>query len=98
MVKREANSPFMILIGNKADLTGKRSISEEDGKKLALEHSLMFSETSAKTGNNIRKVFERAATHLVVSENDYRDAVMENVNLSEESAEGNDGIGTNCSC
>ena len=40
------------------DMTEERKVSTEEGKKLAEELGLPFTETSAKTGENIEKIFE----------------------------------------
>lgn len=55
---------YGILIGNKKDLAKHRVISEEQGKALAAEYNLDFMETSAKTGDNVNKVFEFMTTNL----------------------------------
>ena len=50
-----------ILIGNKADLEGKRNVTTEQGSALAEEiGTQIFLETSAKTGENV----EDASYHL----------------------------------
>ncbi len=46
------------LVGNKMDMTEERKVSTEEGRKLAEELGLPFTETSAKTGENIEKIFE----------------------------------------
>ena len=51
----------LILAGNKIDLTNKKVVSAEEGAKLAKEIKAEFFETSAKTGENINKIF----TYLV---------------------------------
>jgi len=55
----------IMLIGNKRDLIktdpSKRQVSEEEAKKLAEKHHLLYEETSAKTGENVVSAFE----HLV---------------------------------
>ena len=47
---------LICLIGNKIDLESKRVISYEEGKNFAEENNLLFFETSAKNGNNIKEV------------------------------------------
>lgn len=44
-----------VLVGNKCD--GKRKISTEEGKKLALELDMQFFETSAKENINVSDMF-----------------------------------------
>ncbi len=48
---REHANPNMtvMLIGNKSDLSAKRAVSTEEGLQFALQHGLIFLETSAKT-------------------------------------------------
>ena len=50
------NAFIGILVGNKCDL-GNREVSEEEGKILANALGLKYIETSAKTGQNIDKLF-----------------------------------------
>lgn len=56
------------LVGNKLDLVEdspeSRAVSTEDGKKLADEEGLLFFEASAKTGNNVRKIFLAIANSI----------------------------------
>ena len=45
---------MIILVGNKVDLAEKRSVGTEEGQQLAKELGVMFIETSAKAGINIK--------------------------------------------
>lgn len=45
------------LVGNKTDLADKRQVSTEDGERKAKELNVMFIETSAKAGYNVKQVF-----------------------------------------
>jgi len=56
---------YGILIGNKKDLAKYRVIGEDQGKELAAEYHLDFLETSAKTGENVNKVFELITKNLM---------------------------------
>lgn len=48
-----------LLIGNKVDLVNERSISKEDGEKMARELNVAeFIETSAKSGENVDATFK----------------------------------------
>jgi small GTP-binding protein len=55
----------IVLIGNKIDLDNSRQVSYEEGAKY-LEHPeiIKFCETSAKTGENIQKIFKEVAIAL----------------------------------
>lgn len=44
------------LVGNKTDLADKRQVSTEDGERKAKELNVMFIETSAKAGYNVKQV------------------------------------------
>ena len=48
---------FKILVGNKCDLIDKRQVSKERGKQLADSFGIPFIETSAKSNENIEKLF-----------------------------------------
>ena len=47
------------MVGNKADLTGERAVTVSDSESLAQRYTCMYVETSAKTGDNVEKVFEQ---------------------------------------
>ena len=51
-----------ILVGNKIDLP--RVVTREMGEKFAKEHKFLFIETSAKSGDNVDKAFERLALEI----------------------------------
>ena len=46
-------------MGNKTDLADKRQVSTEDGERKAKELNVMFIETSAKAGYNVKQVRHR---------------------------------------
>jgi Ras-related protein Rab-6A len=45
-----------MLVGNKTDLSDKRQVSTEEGERKAKELNVMFIETSAKAGYNVKLV------------------------------------------
>uniref|UniRef100_A0A8B9HHJ2 RAB37, member RAS oncogene family n=1 Tax=Astyanax mexicanus TaxID=7994 RepID=A0A8B9HHJ2_ASTMX len=55
----------IMLLGNKADMSGGRVIKREDGERLAREHGVIFMETSAKTGINVDLAFMTVAKELI---------------------------------
>ncbi|XP_013979142.1 ras-related protein Rab-6B isoform X3 [Salmo salar] len=76
-VRTERGSDVIImLVGNKTDLgdksilsnkpsdTAARQITIEEGEQRAKELSVMFIETSAKTGYNVKQLFRRVAAAL----------------------------------
>ncbi len=51
-------------VGNKTDLSDKRQVSTEEGERKAKELNVMFIETSAKAGYNVKQLFRRVAAAL----------------------------------
>ncbi|XP_008057003.1 ras-related protein Rab-41 [Carlito syrichta] len=54
----------IMLVGNKIDLNNKRQVSAEEGEEKSRHLSVMFIETSAKTGYNVKNLFRRVASAL----------------------------------
>ena len=50
------NDVIIMLVGNKTDLQDKRQVSMEEGERKAQELNVMFIETSAKAGYNVKQV------------------------------------------
>ena len=55
---------IVVLVGNKTDLTDKREVSVEEGDARAREAGVMFIETSAKAGFNVKALFRKIAAAL----------------------------------
>ncbi|CAI9767009.1 unnamed protein product [Fraxinus pennsylvanica] len=55
---------IVVLVGNKTDLVDKRQVSIEEGDTRAREFGIMFIETSAKAGFNIKPLFRKIAAAL----------------------------------
>eukprot|EP01089_Gocevia_fonbrunei_P020834 TRINITY_DN784_c0_g1_i1.p1 TRINITY_DN784_c0_g1~~TRINITY_DN784_c0_g1_i1.p1 ORF type:complete len:208 (-),score=39.77 TRINITY_DN784_c0_g1_i1:90-713(-) len=64
--QRYASDAIMFLVGNKTDLASQRVVSEADAKKFAEKESIVdfYIETSANTGDNVKKLFEGVARRL----------------------------------
>ena len=70
------NSPDtkIMLVGNKLDLEEKREVQYEEAKKFSDDFDFCdFFETSAKTGENIKKMFIKAATILYDENSKFKD-------------------------
>ncbi|XP_003223711.2 ras-related protein Rab-27B isoform X1 [Anolis carolinensis] len=51
-------SPDIVLIGNKADLSDQREVNERQAKDLADKYGIPYFETSAATGQNVEQAVE----------------------------------------
>ena len=54
----------MVLVGNKSDLTEQRKVSFEEGHQMAKNNNMLFYETSAKSGQNVDKIFQDSAKEI----------------------------------
>ena len=52
------------MVGNKTDLNDKREVTTQQGEEEAKKNNLMFIETSAKVGHNVKNLFRRIAQAL----------------------------------
>ena len=55
----------IVLVGNKSDSESQRTVSCEEGEKLADKHGFEFIETSAKTGENVDEIRQLLAQQLL---------------------------------
>lgn len=62
--QERGNDVVLALVGNKTDLADKRQVSLEEGEQKAREHGILFIETSAKAGYNIKALFRKLASAL----------------------------------
>ncbi|KAF2483056.1 ras family-domain-containing protein [Neohortaea acidophila] len=58
------NDVIIVLVGNKTDLGERREVTAEQGEEEAKKNNLMFVETSAKVGHNVKALFKRIAQAL----------------------------------
>ncbi|KAI8386835.1 ras family-domain-containing protein [Blakeslea trispora] len=90
------NEAIVVLVGNKTDLNEKREVTTEEGEKKAKELNVMFIETSAKAGHNVKTLFRRIAQALPgISGNNQAEQKeqMQKINLSNSSTES-----SGCAC
>jgi Ras-related protein Rab-6A len=58
------NEVVIMLVGNKTDLSHKRQVSVEEGEAKAKALDILFIETSARAGYNIKTMFRKLAMAL----------------------------------
>ncbi|KAG0169178.1 Ras- protein Rab6 [Apophysomyces sp. BC1015] len=89
------NEAIVVLVGNKTDLNEKREVTMEEGEKKSKELQVMFIETSAKAGHNVKPLFRRIAQALPginSNPNDLKDS-MQKINLANSGTEA-----SGCAC
>lgn len=64
MRAERGNDVIIVLVGNKTDLNDKREVTTQQGEDEAKKNNLMFVETSAKLGHNVKTLFRRIAQAL----------------------------------
>lgn len=100
-VRAERGSDVIIvLVGNKTDLVEKRQVSIEEGDAKSRESGIMFIETSAKAGFNIKPLFRKIASALPGMESlSTKQEDMVDVNLkSTVNSSRTEQQGGGCSC
>jgi len=58
MLKVKRQKPVFMLVGNKCDKQYEREVSREEGVAMARDFGCRFLETSAKTAENVEKLFK----------------------------------------
>ncbi|KAL7321411.1 GTPase Ryh1 [Mucor circinelloides] len=84
---------IIVLVGNKSDLSDKREVTVEDAEKRSKELNVMFIETSAKAGHNVKTLFRKIAQSLPGidgnNQNEQKDSMQKiNLNTTETEASG----------
>ncbi|KAI8057107.1 ras family-domain-containing protein [Syncephalis plumigaleata] len=88
------NDVIIVLVGNKTDLVDKRQVSTEEGEKKAAELNVMFIETSAKAGFNVKPLFRKIALALPGMDATPAEGTVIDVKLSQS----NTDESGNCAC
>ncbi|KAF1919733.1 ras family-domain-containing protein [Ampelomyces quisqualis] len=90
------NDVIIVLVGNKTDLNDKREVTTAQGEEEAKKNNLMFVETSAKVGHNVKALFKRIAQALPGMEGEGQQGQTQmidvNINPSQPQQE------SSCSC
>jgi len=61
-------NPIKVLVGNKTDMVEARIIGESQGRAYAQQMGYLFSETSAKSGKNVKELFNELAEKVYTKE------------------------------
>jgi len=64
------NDVIIVLVGNKADLSDRRQVTLEEATAKSTELNILFMETSAKAGHNVKSLFKKIAMTLPGMEKD----------------------------
>jgi small GTP-binding protein len=65
LIHADTSNCEIVLVGNKADLAGERTVSIDAGVDLADQYHIQYLEVSAQTGQEIGSIFETIAGLLV---------------------------------
>ena len=94
---------IIVLVGNKTDLGDKRQVSSDEGESKAKELGVMFIETSAKAGHNVKLLFRKIAQALpgmdsaAVANATEGNAQLIDIKLNPSNGDAENGSGT-CLC
>lgn len=64
---------IIAIVGNKMDREKERKITTDEVKYYAEEEEILFMETSAKKGINVKELFEEIAAKIPINEEEYGD-------------------------
>jgi GTPase KRas protein len=64
MLRVKRQKPIFVLVGNKADKQLEREVTREEGMQLAKEFGCEFLETSARTAQNVERLFTNLVRNL----------------------------------
>ncbi|KAJ1644249.1 GTPase Ryh1 [Coemansia asiatica] len=93
------NDVIIVLVGNKTDLNDSRQVSTEEGEKKARDLNVMFMETSAKAGHNVKALFKKIAQALPGMDASASEANrMSNINVNLTPSNPSAADPSNCAC
>ncbi|KAM0792255.1 GTPase Ryh1 [Microbotryomycetes sp. NB124-2] len=93
------NDVIIVLVGNKTDLNDKRQVTTEEAETKAKELNVMFIETSAKAGHNVKTLFRKIAQALPGMERESEAAGTQNQMIDVSiTPQNNTTSESSCSC
>ncbi|XP_033876392.1 ras-related protein Rab-6A-like isoform X4 [Acipenser ruthenus] len=98
-VRTERGSDVIImLVGNKTDLADKRQVSIEVAERKSRELNVMYIETSAKAGYNVKQLFRRVAAALPGMDSTPEKSKEDMIDIKLEKPPEQPVTETSCSC
>lgn len=95
------NNVIIMLVGNKTDMSDKRAVSVAEGEAKAAEYNVMFIETSAKIGFNVKALFRKLALALPgndqIKQSQPVDVKLQSVNLQQVNEQAQQNA-SSCAC
>ncbi|KAK0484011.1 ras family-domain-containing protein [Armillaria novae-zelandiae] len=88
---------IVVLVGNKADLSDKREVTSEEATAKATELDVLFMETSAKAGHNVKSLFKKIAMSLPGKEKEEKSEANTKIEITAPTADQN-AEGSPCGC
>ncbi len=67
--KQRGSDALIVIVGNKADMEDRRQVSADEAASFARKENLLYMETSAKTGHNVKQLFTEIAGLLPGGQN-----------------------------
>ncbi|EJU05313.1 ras-domain-containing protein [Dacryopinax primogenitus] len=90
---------IIVLVGNKADLSNDRQVTQEEAQQKSTELDIIYMETSAKAGHNVKTLFKKIAMLLPGNEKEGEQAKEGNQKIDVTSPAKNETPqASNCAC
>ncbi|KIJ27838.1 hypothetical protein M422DRAFT_37578 [Sphaerobolus stellatus SS14] len=90
---------MIVLVGNKADLSDKREVTHDEAAAKSDELKIMFMETSAKAGHNVKSLFKKIAMNLPGMEKDGQATDAQNTKIDVNTSPANEvPEASSCNC
>lgn len=87
-IRQERGEDVVImLVGNKTDLADRRQVAAEEAEAKAGDENILFIETSAKAGLNVKQLFRKLAGALPGQQSDKNDNLVD-IKLSQQPLDG----------
>jgi len=83
-------------VGNKADLSDKRQVTLEEATAKSTQMNIMFMETSAKAGHNVKSLFKKIAMSLPGMEKESQAETNTKIDVTTPSTEVPEASQCNC--